>query len=109
MTLATVSSTVEPLIATPLTLFAMPPVLTVKAEVAAVVEESGSSYVRTTLVPLVLVAAEEKVGGAITTAYWWCAPILLFRLRSRLESQLIRSGSSARFDTGSPKQALIEF
>ena len=67
MTFATVSSTVEPLIATPFTLFAMPPVRTVKAEAAAVVEESVSSYVRTTLVPFVLVAAEEKVGVDITT------------------------------------------
>ncbi len=46
MTLATVSSTVEPLIATPLIVLAIPPVLTAKAEVAAVVEESASSYVR---------------------------------------------------------------
>ena len=67
MTFATASSTVEPLIATLFTSFAMPPVRTVKAEVAAVVEESVSSYVRTTLVPFVLVAAEEKVGVDITT------------------------------------------
>ena len=66
MTLATVSSTFEPLIAMSLIVFVIPPVLTAKAEVAAVVEESASSYVRMTLVPSALVAAEEKVGDPLT-------------------------------------------
>ena len=57
MALAIVSSTVEPLIATPLTVLTTPPDLTVKAVVAAVVMERASSFVRTTLVPLLLVAA----------------------------------------------------
>ena len=67
MTLPTVSSTVEPLIATPLTVLTTPPDLTVKAVVAAVVAESASSYVRTTLVPSVDVVAEEKVGRTLKT------------------------------------------
>ena len=56
--LVSVSSTVEPEIATAVTALAAPPEVTVKADVAAVVEESASSYVRMTFVPPVLVAAD---------------------------------------------------
>jgi hypothetical protein len=58
-----------------LIVLAIPPVLTAKAEVAAVVEESASSYVRITLVPLALVAAEAKVGDPINPSpfgIWIC-------------------------------------
>ena len=53
--------------ATAETSFAVPSVVTAKDEALAVMEESDSSYVRTTLVPSVLVAAETKVGGVPAT------------------------------------------
>ncbi len=61
--LLSVSSTLEPDTSAAMTLLAEPSIVTVKAEGAAVVEESDSLKVRTTLVPSVEVAAEEKLGA----------------------------------------------
>ena len=55
------SSTVEPEMATAVMALALPSVVTLNAEAGAVVEERVSLYVRTTFLPLVLVAAETKV------------------------------------------------
>ena len=44
---------------------AEPSVVTVKADAAAVVEKSGSWKVRTSLLPSVVMAAEERIGGVL--------------------------------------------
>ena len=59
-----VSSTVSPSMATAVTVLAEPSVVTVKAD-AAVVEKSGSWKVRTSLLPSVVMAAEERIGRVL--------------------------------------------
>ena len=57
----------EPEIATAVTALAALSVVTAKADAAAVVDESASLYVRTTLVPSVDVAADVNVGAVPAT------------------------------------------
>ena len=57
----------EPETVASVTLLLVPPVVTLKAEVAAVVADKVSSYVRITFVPSVLVAADENVGAIVST------------------------------------------
>ena len=66
--LVSVSSTEEPEIATAVTALAALSVVMAKADVAAVVEESASLYVRTTLVPSVDVAVDVNVGAVLSKA-----------------------------------------
>jgi hypothetical protein len=64
---ASVSTTVEPDTATPLTERDTPPTNTAKSEPAAVVADNASEYVNVIVVPDVFVAAEEKVGAVVST------------------------------------------
>ena len=61
-----VSCTVDPEIATELTVTVLLLAVTVNALASAVVEDNGSLYVRVTIVPAVLIAVETYVGGTPT-------------------------------------------
>ena len=63
-----VSSTVEPETVAAVTLLLTPPVVTAKAEVAAVVADKASLKVSITFVPVVFVAAEVNVGAIPSTS-----------------------------------------
>ena len=66
MTEPIVNCTVDPDIATELTVTALPLAVTVNALASAVVEDNVSLYVSVTTVPAVLIAVETYVGGTPT-------------------------------------------
>ena len=72
-----VSSTVDSEISTAVTELVKPSAVTAKADAAAVVEESGSLKVRTSLLPSVVMAAEEKVGAVPGTVELLVTDLLL--------------------------------